>query len=730
MKVITTLFASLALAASAWAAPKITIPVGVRSNVWETGKTINLEAQLSDLPADAKGTLSVVDYFGNTVLKKDLAATGNKVSIDLGTLPNGYYEATVTLNGVTQKATLGVAPFQHRTAAQVRDQGYRFGLKKFNYSVNKPNTYDVENAVATSCDLGLQWTRELLQTKSPLGTVEMVSKYPMNLVAKVERFPKELYDEARYGPIADYEAKFGKGSWPLKTVPKKAEYTKWLRAELDQIPTEQNIFEVWNEAWDKLSPEDFAEVCNMVSETILAARPDAIIGPNLQGQMSTFEWDARVVKAGGMKGMKMVALHPYASSEDRDFIRQYRKWMADQVGHPIDIYVTEFGSHSTPEGPAKRSESEQAQRVVRQAMSLYVEDVKAFMPHWMGQREQNPTYIEDWFGFFRLNAQPKPVLIAYATAARVVDGSRYVGDLWLGPECDAMLFDRNGVFTLALGTHGDRKDVTFQPGVAELTQVDFVGSEKKVTIADGTMKLTVGPDWTYLVGVSPELAKQASTALRPDRWPKPAKQPRITRTLPRMTGPMVADGKLDEWKGALELAEQNPKVAGDDASGVAYLAWDQQNLYVALDMRDNEMLNKRSRSKLYQQDSIELFVTTEPREQNSGYGEHDFQMFITPTSGEGVPIAAVLTNREAGVMTDLKSPNFFAGKSNKGWVIELAIPWDTFGHYVPKAGAKLAMELRVNDADTSHERWKLDPIDNSAYRPEDPTTWSYLVLKE
>lgn len=697
-------------------------PLAVRNNVFQPGDRIKLQ---TDLKGDTASVV-VVDYFGAEVWKKDVPTN----AIEIDPLPAGYYEANITAGDKRATVSFGVAPFVQRTAAEVREGGYRFGLKKYNLNPNKPNTYNVEDVVATSCALGLQWTREMLQHTKPLGTVEMMQKYPMNVVMKVERFPRELYDEARYGPLAEWEAKFGKGVWTLKTLPRENEYKAWLRAEVEKIPADQKVFEVWNEAWDKMNPEDFATICNWVSETILSVRPDAIIGPNLQGNTSQFGWDARVIKAGGMKGMKMVALHPYAGSEDRAFIRKYRQWVIDQVGHPIDIYVTEFGSHSTPQGPAMRSEKEQAQRVVRQAVSLYVEDVKAFTPHWMGQTEVNPTYIEDWFGFIRLNAQPKPVLIAYATTARMIDGSKYVGDLWLGPECDAMLFERNGVYTLAVGTRGETRRVEVKPGVAELTIVNMVGAEKKVPVANDSLPLDASADWVYLVGVSPELAKQASTDLREDRWPKPARPPRITRTMKKFGGQLTPDGKLDEWKNALQLAQLNPKVNGDDASGMSYLAWDEQNLYLALDMRDNEMLNKRPRPKLYQQDSIELFVSTDPREKDSGYGPNDFQMFIAPTSGEGIPIAAVLTDREQGVMTDLKDPRFHAGKLPKGWVIELAIPWSTFGDFRPRPGAKLALEIRVNDADTSHERWKVDPVDNQGYSPEDPTSWSYLLLEE
>lgn len=35
----------------------------------------------------------------------------------------------------------------------------------------------------------------------------------------------------------------------------------------------------------------------------------------------------------------------------------------------------------------------------------------------------------------------------------------------------------------------------------------------------------------------------------------------------------------------------------------------------------------------------------------------------------------------------------------------------------------------VNDADSSHERFKIDPED-AAMDVADPTTWSYLILSE
>ena len=198
--------------------------------------------------------------------------------------------------------------------------------------------------------LGLQWTREIFSSRGVMGLTDMVQRYPMNVVIKVERFPKELYDEAKYGPLDQWETKYGKGAWTLKTLPQREGYEKYLRQTLAEVPADQNVFEIWNEAWDKMSPEDFATLCQWIVPVILESRPNAIIGPNLLGNTSVYQFDSRFIKAGGMKGMKMVALHPYAGSEDRAWLREYKQWVREQTGSDKDIYVTEFGSHSTPQG--------------------------------------------------------------------------------------------------------------------------------------------------------------------------------------------------------------------------------------------------------------------------------------------------------------------------------------------------------------------------------------------
>ena len=725
----------------------VSLPRQKPANVFAVGTAVSSAAQLkSDLTGPGTALVKVTDYFGKTVRETTLpfAATAGKpvpLPLELGALGAGYYtlavEAKVTdaaggqASG-TGQATLGIAPLVQRTAKEVREGGYRFGLKMsyLGQAWWRGNAeWDEREVVDATCKLGLQWTRALLQEQAHLSTLDLLKDFPMNVMFKVERFPPELYDAAKYGPMADWEKANGRGVWVLKTLPQKEPYQAWLRAEVKKLPADQNIFEVWNEAWDKMTAEDLATISGWIVDAILAERPQAIIGPNLMGRTSKYEYDAAFVRAGGLRGMKMVALHPYGGAEDRASLREYRRWLKEQTGREFDLYVTEYGSHSAPAGPSKRSEEEQARRTVRQSLCLYAEGIKAMAAHWLGQREENPTYHEDWFGFYRLNHEPKPVLLATATCARMIDGKRYVGDLWYGPGIGAMLFERDEKYTLVLYTREGELPAVVQPGVPQVTLVDMVGGERTVAVADGKLPLTVGVDVTYVVGVAPALAKEASTELRADRWPQPEQAPRNRRVAHRFAAPPALDGKLDEWAQMTQLAMVDQKVNGNDASGIAYLGWDAQHLYVALAMRDDHVMNTQPRGKLYREDSLELFVSTDPREDNAGYGPRDHQFFITPASAEGGPVVGLVEDPNAGKVTDVAGARQFIGLTPNGWVAEVALPWTFFAGFAARPGARLALELRVNDADKSHARWKIDPADGNV-QFANPTVWSLLDLVE
>jgi hypothetical protein len=79
---------------------------------------------------------------------------------------------------------------------------------------------------------------------------------------------------------------------------------------------------------------------------------------------------------------------------------------------------------------------------------------------------------------------------------------------------------------------------------------------------------------------------------------------------------------------------------------------------------------------------------------------------------------------------ETKDVTHVAGKTDHGWMVQLAIPWSTLNS-TPSVGRRLSLEFMLNDADTSHERFRITPVDAAAdFKIPDPSTWSLLELTD
>jgi hypothetical protein len=199
--------------------------------------------------------------------------------------------------------------------------------------------------------------------------------------------------------------------------------------------------------------------------------------------------------------------------------------------------------------------------------------------------------------------------------------------------------------------------------------------------------------------------------------------------VPRFEKAPKLDGSFENWQDVFQMEMLNAKVNGKDASGVAYLGWDEEYLDIGLDLRDNQIYNTSPLGKIYREDSMEIFISGEVREEHKGYGPHDHQYWVAPTSQENEPMFKEVLESGSGTLGEVEGARRYIGESKIGWVTQIAIPWSAYPTINPTPGAEIALELRVNDADKSHPRWKLDPPGVSVSYA-DPTSWSILRLAE
>lgn len=500
------------------------------ANVAKVGKPVEMVVVFQPKAVSGKVMFELVvkDYFDKTIWQKTLEKQAEiyqevRIPISLGKLAKGYYTCQYTASWQDEKqqkqqrsevTSFGVMQFVNRPPHQALENQYRFGIKYWQRKWFKPfEKMDV------CYNMGMVWTREIFT-----GQIKELDELGYKIVIKVERFPAECFDTNRYGPIEKWHKAKGvrykwrsrKMGWIVASIPDEKKYKRWLRSELEKIPGTQNVFEIWNEPWNKFKPEDFAKLCNWAVQVVRDVRPNAIVGPNLGAK---YAWDKAFAQAGGFKGVNMVVTHPYTQRHPENkmlggfrqlYVEQKRLYEA-YADSPVDLYATEFGWGTPPNGDRSFvNETQQAQWTVRHALALYAGGFKGFMPHVLGQDEKVKTDHESYFGFFRRNGQPKPVAMAYANCAQQIDGSNFLGDLNLGKYVGAMLFEMQGIYTLALWTSEPSKTIKLNLGVSQVKRIDLMGNEQMITVQPVNQSMNVTEDVLYLVGVSPDMALQVS----------------------------------------------------------------------------------------------------------------------------------------------------------------------------------------------------------------------------
>lgn len=164
-------------------------------------------------------------------------------------------------------------------------------------------------------------------------------------------------------------------------------------------------------------------------------------------------------------------------------------------------------------------------------------------------------------------------------------------------------------------------------------------------------------------------------------------------------GTPVIDGVEDDiWKKTAEM-NINVFVQGNGSTGTGKALWDENNLYVFIKVKDNNLSKKSGNS--YEQDSIEVFVD-EKNNKSTDYLDDDAQYRLNYENE--------FSSR--GNAANIKS---VAVVSKDGYYVEVMIPLQTIKG---AAGTKIGFDLQINDDSGSGSR-------SSISKWNDPTNESY-----
>jgi hypothetical protein len=255
-----------------------------------------------------------------------------------------------------------------------------------------------------------------------------------------------------------------------------------------------------------------------------------------------------------------------------------------------------------------------------------------------------------------------------------------------------------------------------------------------------TQSAGTNPTATTAAGTNP-----TATATRTSTW-----APAATATIPgvRPRSPVVAkflntpptlDGDWSEWKDLTTEYPATNVVYGranwaneDDLAGSFHVGWDNNNLYVAVKVRDDQYVQKASGENIFKGDCIEILLDT--KLQNDYYfaelSPDDFQLGISPGNPDpnGTREAYLwFPTSVKGSKTNVK----VASRLENGiYRVEAAIPWSVF-EVTPAAGAHMGFAVSVSDNDNTGENVQQSMVSNVAGRSlADPTTWGDLLLQK
>ncbi len=209
----------------------------------------------------------------------------------------------------------------------------------------------------------------------------------------------------------------------------------------------------------------------------------------------------------------------------------------------------------------------------------------------------------------------------------------------------------------------------------------------------------------------------------------------------RAGAPPVIDGELDEWTEApaalIDQAEnvgfvEKPELAWagpDDLSARAWLRWDDENLYLAMDVTDDAIVQRLWGEGIWKGDHVELWLDSQLQADfdEDVAGGDDFQLGFSPGSADGSVLAGIAIWQPALLRADYEAQIAYASTFNEhGYQFEAAIPWRLLNADRPRPGLAYGITIEPSDTDTPR-RAAQEVMMSTA--PASPSHWGNPTLR-
>ncbi|MBI1281010.1 MAG: hypothetical protein GC179_22990 [Anaerolineaceae bacterium] len=209
-----------------------------------------------------------------------------------------------------------------------------------------------------------------------------------------------------------------------------------------------------------------------------------------------------------------------------------------------------------------------------------------------------------------------------------------------------------------------------------------------------------------------------------------------------LTKPLTIDGDLTDWadfpctnvnsKDQLSFGDASLWSGADDLSGRVCYAWDSENIYVAMDITDDVIVQKYEGTNTWHGDHVELWFDTQLQLDfdSATASDDDFQLGLSPGNFKDVKPSIFIW--QPAVLDDVYANIEYAVKqTDKGYSAELKIPATVL------KGLRLATDNAIGatfDPSDTDEPTGTDQENMLSTAPHTqwgvPTLWNNLILKD
>jgi len=203
------------------------------------------------------------------------------------------------------------------------------------------------------------------------------------------------------------------------------------------------------------------------------------------------------------------------------------------------------------------------------------------------------------------------------------------------------------------------------------------------------------------------------------------------------------DGMLNEWeqKGdeeVIAIKDEKHVVFGkpnwkgnEDFSAVVRAGWDAKFLYLAFSITDEKIVQKYTNMDIVNGDHIELWIDYdyEGDKDVKVTDNDDFQFGFSPGDFKQVPPSKAYWFPDYIEEEIFSRVQFYVEKTEKGYDMEVAIPFKVYPGFQPKNGALLRISIEPSDTD-ENESMQETLLSTSPHRKfANPRTFRVLQLK-